>query len=127
MRESTRGRGSGRGQNTLDVGALVKQAGSLTGRSGGSRGLGTAASGLAGAASGLAGGGLAQRFLGSGAEGSEEDFRREVLERLALMEERLGLLEEEVRGPLEEGAQGGDTGAFEEGQGEPDVGATQSS
>ena len=125
MRGGTQGRGSGRGRGNFDLGALAKQAGSLSGRSGGSRGLGTAASGLAGAASGLAGGGLAQRFLGSGSEGSDEDFRREVLDQLALMEERLARLEDEVLGPVEEEGTQGDTGTLEGGEGGTETGSTQ--
>ncbi len=118
VRESARGRG-GRGRSALDLDDIGKQAGRLTDLAGGSRGMGTAASGLAGAASGLAGGGLAQRFLGGGAEGSEEEFRREVLERLDLMEERLARLEDEVLGPVEEEGAQEETGALEEGASDP--------
>jgi hypothetical protein len=62
----------------------------------GSSGLSGAASGLAGAASGLAGGSLAHRLAGGGSEGSEEDFRNEVRERLDLIDERLQRLEDEM-------------------------------
>jgi hypothetical protein len=64
---------------------------------GGTSGLGTAASGLAGAASGLAGGSLASRLAGGGSEGSDEEFRSEVRERLDLIDERLQRLEDEMR------------------------------
>ena len=87
--------GRGRGPS-LDVRDIEGVARRLAGRGGG-------ASALAGAASGLAGGGLAGRFLGEGAGGSDEDFRREVLERLSLMDERLMRLEEQMGGLLGEG------------------------
>ncbi len=77
----------------------------LGGQVGGTSGLAGAASGLAGAASGLAGGSLAHRFLDSNAESSDEDFRREVRERLTAIDERLGQLEEQVH-TLREGGEG---------------------
>jgi hypothetical protein len=39
---------------------------------------------------------LASRFLGSGAQGSEEDFRAEIVGQLSLMDERLERLEEQM-------------------------------
>jgi len=63
---------------------------------GGTSRLAGAASGLAGAASGFAGGRLAHRLAGSDPEVSDEDFRKEVSEQLALMEGRLQRLEEEM-------------------------------
>ena len=68
---------------------------------------------MAGAASGLAGGSLAHRIMGSNTEGSEEDFRAQVNERLDLVDERLLRLEEQMRTILE----GGD---LEAGGDEPD-------
>jgi hypothetical protein len=85
------------------MGAIEGYANRLAGRSGGASGLAGTASGLAGAASGLAGGSLAHRLMGSDAEGSEEDFRVQVNERLDLVEERLLRLEEEMRTLLEGG------------------------
>lgn len=104
VRESARSRGrtrdgqSGGGsrQGRFDVEAIEDYASRLTGR--GTSGFPAAASGLAGAASGLAGGGLAQRFLGGG---SDEDFKREVGEHLARLDERLRRLEDEVYAPAE--------------------------
>ena len=89
-----RGGGSGRkrggfNMGGIDAGDIRDYAGRLTDRSGGS-------SGLAGAAAGLAGGGLAGRFLG-GSEGSDEDLERQVAEQFAVVEERLQLLEDQVR------------------------------
>lgn len=89
-----RGGGTGRKRGgfdlgDVDVGAIGDYAGRLKDRSGGG-------SGLAGAAAGLAGGGLAGRFLGGG-EGSDEDLRTEVADHFALVEERLQLLEDQVR------------------------------
>ena len=66
-------------------------------------GGGGGASALTGAASGLAGGGLAGRFLGGSTGGSDEDFKREVLEQLALLDERLLRLEEQMGDLLGEG------------------------
>jgi hypothetical protein len=85
------------------MGAIEGYANRLTDRSGGSSGLAGAASGLAGAASGLAGGSLAHRIMGSNTEGSEEDFRAQVNERLDLVDERLVRLEEQMRTLLEGG------------------------
>ncbi len=85
------------------MGAIEGYANRLTSRSGGHSGLSGAASGLAGAASGLAGGSLAHRLMGSDTEGSEEDFRAQVNERLDLVDERLLRLEEQVRTLLEGG------------------------
>jgi hypothetical protein len=73
---------------------LKGQLGGSSSGLGGTSGLGAAASGLAGAASGLAGGSLASRLTGS--EGSEEEFRNEVRERLDLIDERLQRLEDEM-------------------------------
>lgn len=89
VRERIRG-SAGRKRGGLDVGAIGDYAGRLTNRPGG-------ASGLTGAAAGLAGGGLAGRFLGGGAEGSDEDLRAEVADQFALFEERLQVLEDQVR------------------------------
>jgi len=72
-------------------------AGRLADRSGGSSGLSGGGSGLAGAAAGLAGGGLAGRFLGGGSESSGEDPGIEVAEQLALVEERLQVLEDQMQ------------------------------
>lgn len=84
------GEGGGRKRgSSFDVGEIQGYAKRLSGSGGG-------ASALAGAASGLAGGGLASRFLGSGAQGSDEEFRTEVLEQLSLMDERLQMLEEQM-------------------------------
>jgi hypothetical protein len=81
--------------------------------------LSGAASGLAGAASGLAGGSIAHRIMDRGSEGSEEDFRREVRERLDLIDERLGQLEDQMHTFSGEGE--GDTGELTEPGGEPDT------
>ncbi|MGH3145308.1 MAG: hypothetical protein ACRDTR_05850 [Rubrobacter sp.] len=107
-----RGREGGPGRKrggSLDVEALGNYAGRLAGRSGG-------ASALVGAASGLAGGGLASRFPKGAAEGSEEDFRREVLEQLSLIDERLLRLEGEMNELL-----GAVPGSDTEGLAEPDA------
>jgi hypothetical protein len=72
---------------------------------------------LSGAASGLAGGSIAHRFLDSGSEGSEEDFRREVRERLDLIDERLSQLEDRVHALGGEG----NPGDLAEPGGEPDI------
>ena len=77
----------------------------LGGQARGTSGLAGAASGLAGAASGLAGGSLAHRFVDSDAESSDEDFRREVSERLEAIDERLAQLEDQVH-TLREGGDG---------------------
>jgi hypothetical protein len=68
-------------------------------------GSGKGSSALAGAASGLAGGGLASRFLGGDAQGSDKDFKAEILDQLSLMDERLQRLEEQM-GQLLGGAEG---------------------
>ena len=107
VQQSTRGgakRGggdSGRKQNTLDLGAVESYANRLADRSGGASGLAGAAPGLAGAASAFAGGSFASRLLKGGASMSDEDFRREVAEHFALIEERLQRLEEQIPGPRE--------------------------
>ena len=83
------------------MGAVQDLAGRLADRPGGGSGGGSrfsgGGSGLAGAAAGLASGGLAGRFLGGGSEGSEEDFRNEVADQLALVEERLQALEDQMQ------------------------------
>ena len=131
VREGVRGRtgrqqdnsGSRRGSGSFDVGDLEEVAKRLEGSSPSRSGLSGAASafpgaasGLAGAASGLAGGSLAQRFLGEGSEGSEEEFRREVMDRLALLEERLRRLEDQMQTP----EAGGNEGEYTEGGEESD-------
>jgi hypothetical protein len=75
--------GAGRKKGGFDAGAVEDLARNLTDRRGGS-------SGLTGAAAGLAGGGLAGKFFAGGPEGSDGD-------QLALIEERLQLLEDQVR------------------------------
>ena len=93
--------GAGRQRAALDVDAIEGYANRLRGQLGGSgSGLGSA-SGLAGAASGLAGGSLASRLTGG--EGSDEDFRNEVRERLDLIDERVQRLEDEVTRLIGEG------------------------
>ena len=84
---------------------------SRAGSSGAASAFPGASSGLAGAASGLAGGGLAQRFLSGG---SDEDFKKEVIERLALLEERLQRLEDQMRTPA--GEVGNEEGVTEGGE-----------
>lgn len=83
------------------MGAVEDLASRLADRSGGGSsggsGFSGGGSGLAGAAAGLASGGLAGRFLGGGSEGSEEDFRNEVADQLALVEERLQALEGQMQ------------------------------
>ncbi|HEX2183655.1 MAG TPA: hypothetical protein VHH10_15340 [Rubrobacteraceae bacterium] len=122
----TQGRGgqsAGRQRVALDVDAIEGYANRLRGQLGESgsglgsaSGLGAAASGLAGAASGLAGGSLASRLTGGGSEGSEEEFRNEVRERLDLIDERVQRLEDEVALLLGEG---GATEDLAEPEGEP--------
>ena len=112
-----RGGGAGRTGGNLDIGAIEGYARRLGGQVGGTSGLSGAASGLAGAASGLAGGSIAHRFLDSDSEGSEEDFRREIRERLDLIDERLAQLEDLMRTLSGEG----DTGDLAEPGGEPDT------
>lgn len=106
---SKRGTGDqGRKRNTLDPGAIGGYANRLANRSGGASGLAEAAPGLAGAASGLAGGSFARRLLAGDTSMPDEDFRREVAEHLALIEERLLRLEDQVQGPVEQDAVEGD-------------------
>ena len=121
VRERVQGRSPGRGEAStgrsrpgFDVGAIEGYANRLRGGLGGSPGLSGATSGLAGAASGLAGGSLAHRLTGGNTEGAEEDLVTEVTERLDLMEERLALLEDEVRQLRE----GGDPGEVADPSGE---------
>ena len=84
------GQGSGRKRGSaFDVDDIQGYAKRLSGSGGGT-------SALAGAASGLAGGGFASRFLGGDAQGSDEDFRAEIADQLALMDERLQRLEEQM-------------------------------
>jgi hypothetical protein len=104
-RQTGRGAGQGRTGGGFDLGDVEGIANRLGDHVGGSSRLAGAASGLAGAASGLAGGSLAHRFLDSNAESSDEDFRREVSERLAALDERLAQLEDQVH-TLREGGDG---------------------
>jgi hypothetical protein len=84
------GQGGGRKRGSaFDVGDIEGYAKRLSGS-----GKGTSA--LAGAASGLAGGGFASRFLGGDAQGSDEEFRAEIVDQLSLMDERLQRVEEQV-------------------------------
>lgn len=99
---------SGRKRNTLDLGAIEDVANRLTDRSGSTSGLAKAAPGLAGAASAFAGGSFASRLMESGTSMSDEDFRTEVAEHFALLEERLQRLEEQVAGSSEQGLVEGD-------------------
>jgi len=69
-------------------------AGQLADRPGSGSGFSGGGSGLAGAAAGLASGGLAGRFLGGGS--GEEELSGEDADRLALVEERLQVLEDQV-------------------------------
>ena len=91
------GESTGRKRGGFDMGAVEDLAGRLADRPGGGSGFSGGGSGLAGAAAGLASGGLAGRFLGGGSEGSEEDFRNEVADQLALVEERLQALENQMQ------------------------------
>ena len=95
-RPGRRGGSTGGGRGSFDLGDIEGYANRLGGRVGGTSGLSGAASGLAGAASGLAGGSLAHRLLDSGAESSEEDFRKEIRDRLDAMDERLAQLEQQM-------------------------------
>jgi len=125
-RERSEGRGAernperrsqGRKSDNFDIGAIEGYAHRLTDSVGGTSHLAGAASGLAGAASGFAGGSLASRFLGSNSEGSEEDFRKEVLEHLDLIDRRLQLLEEQMNPVHEEGyAEDSESDLGEEGE-----------
>ena len=84
------GQGGGRKRGSaFDVDDIQGYAKRLSGSGGGG-------SVLAGAASGLAGGGFASRFMGGDAQGSDEDFRAEIADQLALMNERLQRLEEQM-------------------------------
>jgi hypothetical protein len=103
VRERVQGRpgrgeegGAGRRRGTLNIGVIEGYANRLTDHVGGPSRLAGAASGLAGAASGLAGGSFAHRILESDTESSEEDFKKEVREHLALLDERLQWLEDEM-------------------------------
>ena len=113
-----RGGGSGRTGGGFDIGDIEGIANRVGDHVGGTSGLSGAASGLAGAASGLAGGTFAHRILDSNAESSEEDFRREVRERLEVIDGRLGQLEDQMRALLEGGE--GAPGDLAEPTGEPD-------
>ena len=100
-----RGKDAGRKRNTLDLGAIEGYANRLANRSGktsdlsgAASGLAKATPGLAGAASGFAGGSFASRLFAGDAPISDEDFRKEVAEHLALLEERLQRLEERASG-----------------------------
>jgi hypothetical protein len=107
-RSGRRGESSaGRRQGTFNVGDIERYANRLTDHvgGGGTSGVAGAASGLAGAASGLAGGSFARRILESDSESSEEDFRNEVREHLALLEERLQWLEDEMHALRVEGGE----------------------
>lgn len=110
-----RGGDAGRKRNTIDLGAIEGYANRLAEGSRGSSGSGLAGAGpgLAGAASALAGGSIASRFMEGGTQGSEEDFRKEVVEHLTLIEERLQRLEEQVLGE-----QGGTEGNLAQPEGE---------
>ena len=109
-RGGNRGGGdSGRKRNTLDLDAIEGYANRLTNRSGGTSdlsgaasGLAKAAPGLAGVASGFAGGSFASRLLAGDTSMSDEDFRKEVAEHFALLEERLQRLEEQASGSGEQ-------------------------
>jgi hypothetical protein len=126
VRERVQGRprrreeGAGRTRGNFDVGAIEGYANRLGDHVGGTSGLTGAASGLAGAASGLAGGSIAHRILDRNAESSEEDFSKEIRERLDLMDQRLGQLEDQMHALLEEGGGEGDPGDLTEPGGEPD-------
>ena len=99
------GKDPGRKRDTLDLEAIEGYAKRLANRSGKTpdlsgttSGLAKAAPGLAGATSGFAGGSFASKLFSGDAPISEEDFRREVAEHFALLEERLRLLEEQLSG-----------------------------
>jgi hypothetical protein len=98
--------GTGRRRVTFDVGDVAGYAERLKGDVGGASGVAAAASAIGGAASGIAGRNLVHGLSGSDAGDSEEDFRREVRERLDLIEERLGRLEDEMGTPSGEGDPG---------------------
>ncbi len=107
-----------RGRGTFNVGAIEGYANHLTDHASGTSGLAGAASGLAGAASGLAGGSFARRILENDTESSEEDFRNEVKEHLALIDERLQRLEDEMHALLS--VEGGEDVQEPEGGSDPD-------
>jgi hypothetical protein len=64
---------------------------------------------------------LAHRILDRNAESSEEDFSKEIRERLDLIDQRLGQLEDQIHTLLEEGGREGDPGDPTEPGGEPDT------
>jgi hypothetical protein len=114
VREGVQGRSGRRGESnagrrrgTFNVGDIERYANRLTDHVGSrsTSGLSGAASGLAGAASGLAGGSLARRILENDTESSEENFRNEVREHLALLDERLQRLEDEMHALRVEGGE----------------------
>ncbi|HJQ28932.1 MAG TPA: hypothetical protein VJ827_06300, partial [Rubrobacter sp.] len=70
--------------------------------------------------SALAGGSFASRFMESGTHSSEEDFRKEVADQFAVIEERLQRLEAQVQGAGE--LEGTGDPAKPEGETSPDVG-----
>ena len=120
-RPGRRGRGSAGGRRgAIELGDIEGYANRLGDRVGGTSGLSGAASGLAGAASGLAGGSLAHRILGSGAQSSDEDFEREIRERLDAMDDRLTQLEERMSALGQEGGAEEDPGDPSEPGGETD-------
>jgi hypothetical protein len=92
------GGASGRKRSTLNLDAIEGYANRLANRSGRTSDLSGATSGLAGAASGLAGGSFASRLFSGDTPMSDEDFRKEVAEHFALLEERLQRLEEQASG-----------------------------
>ncbi len=96
---------TGRRRGTFNVGAIEGYANHLTDHASGTSGLAGAASGLAGAASGLAGGSFARRILENDTESSEEDFKNEIREHLALIDERLQRLEDEMHALSVEGGE----------------------
>ena len=114
VQQRTRGGGKrgggdpGRKRDTLDLGAIGGYAKRLADRPGGTQGLAGAASGLAGAASGFAGGSFASRLMAGDTSMSDEDFRKEVAEHFALLEERLQRLEEQASGSTEQDEVEGD-------------------
>ena len=114
VREGVQGRSKRRGASSsgqrrgiFNVGDIERYANRLTDHveGSGASGLAGAASGLAGAASGLAGGSFARRILESDTESSEEDFRNEVREHLALIDEHLQRLEDEMHTLREAGGE----------------------
>jgi hypothetical protein len=102
------GKDPGRKRNSLDLEAIEGYANRLANRSGkvpdlsgAASDLAQAAPGLAGAASGFAGGSFASKLFSGVTPISDEDFRKEVAEHFALLEERLHRLEEQLSGPAE--------------------------